>query len=170
MVLSVWMNRYPLWKLTSTAFSTTVTPKFATTVTYLCPLSELNSLLAGIYAWARGKSEVCGTEWCPQNPWASALCLPSDGRGSRRKGLRGERLREKGSQREGSQTRGSQRAGDSERRDSEGRSSEGGPRLGQKGLWLTVAPQFLAHLYGHPVQMSTGSCQHCLLTGQHLLL
>lgn len=89
--MSVWMKRYPLWKLTITAFSTTVSPKFATTVTYLCPsLSELNSLLAGIYAWdVRSLCQGVVPRKHPLDPPGPPLChLPSDRRGSRRKRLK----------------------------------------------------------------------------------
>lgn len=78
MVLSVWMKRYPLWKLTSTTFSTTVCPKLATTVTYFCPLFVWNSLLAGICTWVC----VCGRGDSQESEPLDLLCHSSDGQES----------------------------------------------------------------------------------------
>ena len=139
MVLSVWMKRYPLWKLTITAFSTTVSPKFATTVTYLCPsLSELNSLLAGIYAWdVRSLCQGVVPRKHPLDPLDLLSVISpqtggaqggrdsrgeglrggiSEGKGSEQRvskgrGLRGEEIKQEGPRRQGCQRGGTQKGG-----------------------------------------------------------
>lgn len=91
----------------------------------------------------------------------------SEGRGLRGEGHRGEGLRERESKERGPEGRSARGEGP------EGRSLEediGGPGRDREGLWPTVVPHFPAHLDGDPAEMSTGCCQHCLLTGQHLLL